>query len=110
MKLKVPQSIHNTRTWEELRRYLAITLDDILTALNGRISVGDNLDGQVVSVQFSSANIEVKVPHVLQRVPVGYIPVNKSVAMDIYNGGSAFSNTNVFLKSSAAGSADIFIF
>jgi len=46
----------------------------------------------------------------LGRVPSGYILINASAAMIIYNGGSANTANDIFLKSSAVGSGQILVF
>lgn len=64
-----------------------------VSKLNGGIKLGTtmngsrigNLDGQRVTVIFADADTERKVPHGLGRVPVGYIPVRKDRACDIYD-------------------------
>lgn len=109
-KLKTIQDVSNTDTWEELRRYVSITLDDIVAAINGRLTFGDNVSTQVLSVTFSAANTSVTVPHTLKRVPSGYVLCGASAAMSIYNGSSANDKNNIYVKSSATGTASILVF
>jgi len=48
-----------------------------------------------------SADTEDTVPHNLTYIPNGYIVVNQDKAAILYDSGTAFTTTNIYLKSSA---------
>jgi hypothetical protein len=47
MKLKTLQNISNVEGIEPLRRFIAQQIGDIITAINGKIAVNENLDGAI---------------------------------------------------------------
>lgn len=109
-KVKTVQDVSNADTWEDLRRYVSIVLDDILAAINGRITLTENCSTQVVSATFSTANATVTIPHNLKRVPSGYILCGASVAMSLYNSATSNTVSNIYVKSNAVGTASILVF
>jgi len=110
MKLNAVQNVSNVDTVTDLARYTSITLDQIESILNGGITFLDNFQASIVNVSFTMANTEMQISHTLGRVPSGYILINASAAMIIYNGGSANTANDIFLKSSAVGSGQILVF
>jgi len=79
---------------------LSLTIRD--TAIQNNDKAG-NL--QAVYVTFTSngvANTEDTVPHVLGFVPKGYIAVKQDKAAILYDGTTAFTTTNLYLRSSVA--------
>lgn len=69
--------------------------------LNRGILFGDNVDA--VSVEFTSnvsANTEDEVAHTLGKVPTGYLVYYKSKAGDVYASGTAWTKSNIYLKTS----------
>jgi hypothetical protein len=95
---------------DELTRYLSIFGAAVLQAINGGLDFSTNFNGKIVSVTFSSANNDTAVSHGLGRAPVGYIPVRLGAAMTLYDGTMANTTSLLYLKSSATGSASVFIF
>ena len=81
---------------------------------HGRIEFGSGVDGErgvnisgewQVIADTGSANTEFSVTHTLGAVPVGYIVTKISNAGVIYDSGTAWSDTTIYLKSSGANSA-----
>lgn len=110
MKIKVPQSVSNTETFEDLRKYSAQVLDQLVTAVNGKISLSENLDSAIVTVTFNGANQTVAAQHTLGRVATNYILVGSSVAMDIFDGNKDNENNVLYIQSNAAGTARVMVF
>jgi len=110
MKLNAVQNVSNVTTVTDLARYTSITLDQIQSILNGGITFVDNFQASTISANFTAANTEFQLSHSLGRIPVGYILINASAAMIIYNGGSANTANDIFLKSSAIGTGQILVF
>lgn len=81
--------------------------EQLAKAFNGQVSFGngvkkDNIDGVWVSFTQAIANVDFVLTHNLGRIPVGYIPMTKSVASDVYNGTVAPTKTQITLKVSVA--------
>lgn len=110
MKLNAVQNISNVTTVSDLARYASIVFEQIESILNGGVTFTDNFQSAIVSVTFSAANTQVQIAHSLGRIPVGYILTKASAAMIIYDGGSANTANDIFLKSSAIGNAQILVF
>lgn len=78
-------------------------ISEIVSTINGNLEFDKNIISQTVSVTFpASANTEITIPHKLNRVPQGYIVCGKSVACDVYDGSSIFTNKNIYLKCTVA--------
>ena len=92
--------------------YLAGLFKNIVTAINGRLSLGNaaqssqsgNIDGQWITYVFpSSANTEVEIPHGLGRVPVGFFVGEKDKACDVYTSNrSGWGKERIYLKCDTA--------
>ena len=70
--------------------------------VNGNLSL-TNLNGITKTVIFPTANSNVTVTHNLNRVPVGYIPLTKNQAGDIFTGSVAATSSQITLQCSTAG-------
>lgn len=110
MKIKPPQSVSNVTSLEDLKRYVSQTLDLVVNEINGRLIFGENIRGQILTVPFPTPNIDVTIPHQLNRVPDGYFLVGSNAAMSLYDASSASNGQNAYLRSSSAGTARIFLF
>lgn len=108
-KIKVP-SVSEVKSWEDLRRFQDVLNQEVVSAINGRISFTENMDENVIQVTFASANTDTVLNHTLKRIPVGYLPVNQSVAMQIYTGAGTATTTNFYLRSTVAGTATVLLF
>lgn len=109
MKIKVPQSISNTDSLEDLRKFTAQTIETITTEINGRLIFGENVRGQFLSVVFPLANTQVSVEHTLGRMPTGFLQTGANAGLVVYNGAT---NTDLlaYFKATAAGTASVFLF
>lgn len=94
----------------EIKRYNAINFQRIIDALNGKLSIEDNLNGKFIGVTFSSANANTTIKHNLNRTPTGYISVQQTAAMTLYDGTTKSTTSEITLKSSATGFSKIYIF
>jgi len=109
MQIKTVGNVSNLDNDLEFRRWVSITLDSIIQVINGNLSV-DNLNAQIVTVNFTAANTTTPVAHTLGRVPNGYIPIGKSVSLDVYNGAPTYLLRDlIYLKSTVIGTASILI-
>jgi hypothetical protein len=94
---------------EQLKRFSSIVVRELVDVVNGNLSFGDNFKCTVATVSFPSADVEQQIFHNLGRAPVGYVLVSANVAMNLYDGGSANTASELYLKSSAVGTAKIII-
>jgi len=69
------------------------------------IRAEDNWDAQVISVTLAAANVEQAVAHSLKRVPGGYIVVSIDKAAVVYDGITAWTTTNIYIRSNTAATA-----
>jgi hypothetical protein len=115
-RAKSPESIiRNIQWW----------FQQVARIINGNISFGNatglsttgsrdpsqNIDGVWVSVTFAAPNTNQVVTHNLFRLPVGYIPVEKVAACDVYDGSPvAKTTTQITLKGTVATTVTLFIF
>jgi hypothetical protein len=84
---------------QKLWRNLAQTVNYSISFGDG--TTPDNIAG--VWVTFTTAaspNTDFVITHNLGRLPVGYIPMEKSAAVDIYNGSAAPTTTQATLRAS----------
>lgn len=70
--------------------------------LNRGLTFDDNFAMSEADVTFSGANVEVAVPHSLKKVPKGILIVRKDRACDVYDGSTAWTDTNIYLKPTVA--------
>ena len=96
-------------------RYLDGDVSQIITCLQGRVKLGENVGG--VFVQYTSngtPDTEDTVTHNIGSIPTGYIILWQSKAGSFYQGpttGTAWSTTKLYLKCSVASvTAYLFIF
>ena len=109
MKLKA-FNLFNLKDLDQLVRFTTIMMNDVLRVVNGNLSFEDNFNSRFVDVSFTAANIEVYVPHTLGRIPTGYILTKTNAAASIYSGTSTFTESAIYLKSSAIAETKILIF
>ena len=94
-------------TLTQFERDLIKALLNLETNLKGILNRGINFRENIdcATVDFTSSatpNAENTVAHTLGKIPTGYIVVGKDKAGDLYNGTSAWTGSNVFLKCSVA--------
>lgn len=109
MRLQLPDLSQQT-TWEDVQKFANQAFDQVSAFLNGNISLSDNIDCQLVTVVFVSANGELTIAHKLKRVPVGYILYNLGAATTVYNGATAWTKTNLYLKATVATTVKMLVF
>lgn len=94
-----PRSDYDRNLQDGLSSFLSKLIDII----NGGIRISDNVNAQTKSyVTNGSANTEDEVAHTLKRVPVGFFLVKSDKAASLYDSGTAWTATKIYLKASAA--------
>lgn len=113
LEVREPQP---TIAWQkEFVNMLRRIYERLARVVNGQISFGDginadNIDGVWVSVTTPGvANTDFTITHNLSRVPVGYLPVTKSAATDIYTGSVAATATQLTLRATGT-NVDVLFF
>jgi hypothetical protein len=101
----VPQ-VSNLKTLDELTRFLQPFLGDVGTAINGNISIVDNLSTSLVEVYFGAAGVSQSIEHKLPRTPTGYFIVKTMTptAESIVDGTGTTDATVISLKPTVGGS------
>lgn len=107
----VPHGSFNVRTWEELRDRL-VRYTDLLHATLHSLVLDDNFLGRFYNVTFPVApNTDIAIPHGLGFIPAGYFVSRRNNAGVIYDGATAWTATNLYLRSTAASTvATVFVF
>lgn len=95
---------------EDLPRWTALCLENIISTINGKLDFQSNFNQKTVSVNFSAADTDTAVSHGLGRVITGYILVGSSAALSIYDGTSGSTDQVLYLRASATGSARILVY
>jgi len=103
--------VDNKKQVLEYIRNVDADLKNIFLAFSNRIRFGDGSDGEDgenISGQFqvftSSAtpDAENTISHNLGAAPIGYMVINKDKAAHLYDSGTAWTSTNIYLKSDVA--------
>ena len=114
MKIAKTLSIAGREVVEPFKKSLNTDLVNLFLLAQGRIRFGGGGDGdrgENISGEFQvvadtgSADTEFSVAHTVGAVPVGYLVIKVDNAGVIYDSGTAWTSTTVYLKSSAANSA-----
>jgi len=99
VKLKKPEDEFQKQLEEELTK-LSINLEALF---NKGLEITDNLNAQAVTYTTNgSPDTEDAVAHALKRVPSGFFLMNTDKAVNLYDSGTAWTTTNIYLKASVA--------
>lgn len=110
MKLKIPLTISNLQTWEDLRRFVSVMISDVVSLLNGKVDLVQNCSTSVVSITFPTANATNSVQHTLGHVPNGYIVISKLASGDVYDGNQENTTQTIFLRCTVATTVRLLVF
>lgn len=110
MKLKTVQTLINVQSWEELRRYTEIFRNDVVSLLNGNVSLTDNARTALVTVTFPGASSTQAVEHDLGFTPSGYLVAGKTAAIQVFDGTGTNDERFLYVQASGAGTARLLVF
>lgn len=96
--------------WATASKYVSQLFEQIAKILSNGQSIADNFDAKILTLTFTSASTDVALAHGLARVPSGYFVLKRSANMVVYDGSNAWTATNIYLRSSAAGSITVAVF
>ena len=103
-KLQLPEPLDEHE--RSVQKGLFSIFEDMIDILTKGIRVEDNLDAADVSYTTNAvANTEDTVAHNLGRIPIGYWVISRDKAGVVYNGGTAWTTTNIYLKCNVASTA-----
>jgi hypothetical protein len=84
-------------------RFASQLIENITDVVNGELEFDSNIKTQTIQVTFSTANADVMVAHKLNKKPVNFEIISKSVACDVYRSStSADTNSVTYLRCNAA--------
>jgi hypothetical protein len=101
-KTDIPENNFDKAFEKEMLSYST----ELASLLNGGLSFSDNFDAEVLTIADSgAANSENTVAHTLKRAPTGFIVVKIDKAGQVYFSGTAFTDTDIYVKCSVANCA-----
>lgn len=86
------------KTADDLIRYLNDQDANLESILVNGFSFEDNFDGSIV--EYTTSGAEDTIPHGLRRIPTGWIVTRKAAEFIIWESGTAFDETNIYLQAS----------
>lgn len=110
MKINPNLSVSNVSTFEDLRKFVAIALQDLVTAFNGKVGVPDNLDVSIIDATINGSGSDTPVSHGLRRIPVGYLVAGLNANTAVYTGSKTWTNELIYLRSGSAVTAKLIFF
>jgi len=91
---------------EDLYNVLSEFTNSVIEILNGGILFSDNFDCKLVTYTSNGTpDTEDTLAHGLGRTPTGYLVYGMDKAAIVYDGGTAFTATNLYLKCNVATAA-----
>ena len=88
---------------QDILRSLTDVFASIESILNNGIKFQDNVDCKLVTFTSSATpDAENTVAHTLGKVPTGYIVYSRDKASILYNGTTAWTSTNLYVKANVA--------
>lgn len=112
MKVVKQSNRHNSNlvsSADEYKDLLDKDVEALTLALQGRLRFGGGGDGdrgENISGEFqvytsnAVADTEDTIAHTLGSVPIGYIVIKQNKASSVYEGGTSWTSTNIYLKQS----------
>lgn len=105
--MQIKKKVDLTQPENEFERALAIELQkysqDLSDLLNGGLKFSDNFNAEITTVSDSgTADTEFTVSHTLKRVPSGFIVINISKGGVVYDSGTDWTTTDIYLKCTTA--------
>ena len=96
----------------QLATELLSAWSELAGLLNGGLILTDNFRGEVLTVSDSgAADSSNTIPHTLKRIPTGFIVVNINKGGVVYDAGTAWTVTNIYLKCTTANTTyKVFVF
>lgn len=91
---------------QALEQELFSAWPELASIINRGLNFSDNFNClTVVVADTGAANTEFTVAHSLKRIPTGYLVIRRDKAGVVYDSGTAFTVSNIYLKCSTANTA-----
>jgi len=104
IKTEIPEE--NNSFEKGLEKELLSYSQEIAQVINKGIKFTDNFDAQIKTISDSGvADSENTVAHTLKRVPTGYLILKINKSGIVYDSGSTWTDTNIYLKCNSANAA-----
>lgn len=105
--MQIPSKLRLPEPQDKRERDLQYALTNfsrfLIDLLNGGLRFADNFDAEIKSITTNgTANTEDAVSHSLKRVPTGYLILNRDKAGVVYDSGTPWTATSIYLKCSVA--------
>lgn len=112
-KVQTAISVSNVASWQDLRRYVDIALNRIVSEFNGNINFVDNIAASgPLFASFTASAVPVTITHSLGKVPTGFLLVSTDAPISVYayNGPVvAFLQKSVTLAANGAGNIRFYV-
>ena len=103
IKSKIETDKPENKFEEALERALRDYTFSLSELLNGGLKFADNFDCDIITVADSgNADTEFTEAHTLKRVPTGFIIININKGGVVYDSGTSWTTTNIYLKCTQA--------
>ncbi len=100
-RLKTPKE--ESEFDKSLTQELLSAWRELSDLLNGGLKFSDNHNAETVTVSDTgTANTQFTVSHTLKRVPTGFIVTSRTGTGVVYNSGTAWTTTAIYLKCTTA--------
>lgn len=101
------QSVTNIK---DLARYVTNLFTQILKQANGNLDFVQNVRAAgPYPITFNVTNSDLTFAHSLSRSPTGFLIINSSVAMRVYQGVTPWTQSNITLRSDTVGVATLYV-
>lgn len=91
---------------KSLEQELLSAWRELSNAINNGLRLEDNLDGSIITISDTgAANSENTLAHNLKRVPIGFLMINTDRGTTVYDSGTAWTTTNIYIKFGTANCA-----
>ncbi len=107
MRVTSSTDLSNLTDLDGVKRYGTQALSEMKEALNGNIST-DNLRCFVTQIAFTAANMEARVNHRLNKIPVGYWKI-LGPDVRLFDGSTAATKEEIYIQSSGAGTVTVLV-
>lgn len=107
-KLPNVPDIINLTELKDVVRFLSQFMKGVQELIGGNLNFNDNFRGQIIDVSFTNG-IELKIPHNLKFIPSGYLVTKTSTPMSVSVGTTQWTNSDIYLRSNATGTATVLI-
>lgn len=103
LRYRAPEHAPETDFDKDLEKLLDKLFGALVLILNNGLKVDENFNAEIVTVTTDATpGTEVAAAHTLKRVPIGYLVLGRNKEGVIYDGATANSSSNIYLKSNVA--------